>query len=114
MSRDEKRYKDYAGETSCRCDWRRGKAAKGSEIKKEEAGQVVPPPRVPFRGSPARRVAHLIPPIFLFDEEARGEDTTFVIHRGVIRGGCPTLSERKGGLFFSFNAEKSETTLRTR
>jgi hypothetical protein len=54
---------------------------------------------------PPGRVAHSIPPIFLLDEAARGEDTTCVIHRGVIRRGCPTLSERKGGRFFS-DAEK--------
>jgi hypothetical protein len=53
-------------------------------------------------------------PIFLLDEGARGEDTTFVIHRGVIRRGCPALSERKGGLFFSIDAEKSEAPLRKR
>ena len=37
----------------------------------------------------------------MIDLAARAEDTTFEIHRGVIRRGCPTLSERKGGLFFS-------------
>jgi len=57
-------------------------------------------------------VAHSILLIFQLDEEAREDDTTFVIHRGVIRRGCPTLSERKGGLFFS-DAEKFETTVRT-
>ena len=57
-------------------------------------------------------MAHSIFLIFQLDGEAREEDTTFVIHRGVTRRGRPTLSERKGGLFFS-DAEKFETTLRT-
>ncbi len=39
--------------------------------------------------------------IFLLDGAARGEDTTFVFYRGVKRRGCPALSGRKGGQFFS-------------
>jgi hypothetical protein len=39
-------------------------------------------------------------PVFLLDEGARGEDTTFVIHRGVIsRGAPPFLKERVGCSF---------------
>ena len=37
----------------------------------------------------------------MIDLAARAEDTTFEIHRGVMRRGCPILSERKGGLSFS-------------
>ena len=60
----------------------------------------------------APRVANWIFRICLLDEATRRENTTFVINRGVIRRGCPTLSERKGGLFFACDAEKSETTVR--
>jgi hypothetical protein len=59
------------------------------------------------------RVAHWILRKFLPDRGARGEDTTFVIHRGVKRRGCPTFSVGEGGRFFS-DAEKSETSLRKR
>ena len=61
---------------------------------------------------PQPRVADWIFRICLLDEAARRENTTFVINRGVIRRGCPTLSERKDGLFFACDAEKSETTVR--
>jgi len=45
-------------------------------------------------------VAHSILPIFLLDEAARGEDTTFVFHRGVKKQERPTfLKERVGGFF---------------
>ena len=41
-----------------------------------------------------RRMAHSILLIFLLDEVARGADTTFVIHRGVIRRGHPSITEK--------------------
>ncbi len=61
--------------------------------------------------SHSRRVGHSILRKFLFDEGARGEDITFVIHRGVKKRGCPTLSARKGGLLRS-DAKKAQTSLR--
>jgi hypothetical protein len=58
------------------------------------------------------RVANWIFRICLLDEAARGENTAFVINRGVIRRGCRTLSERKSALFFASDAKKPETPAR--
>jgi putative transposase len=42
------------------------------------------------------RVANAIPLEFCLDELLRREDTTYLVHRPVMKRGCPTLSSEKG------------------